>query len=164
MPTPNRPVISELPYNHTMAFLPCSQCHRHVRDNEAACPFCGNTIISKSARALPVTRLARGAMFAFASVVAGCGGSDDSTGTTVTDTGSVSADTSTSSDTGAKSDTGSASDSGTNTDSTVTDSGSSTDTGKADAPADTETKPEVAPDVKDDDAGPAPLYGLPPPP
>jgi hypothetical protein len=56
---------------------PCPHCHRHVRVNETACPFCARPVAFASApRVTPRARVGRAAMFAFgvaASSQAGCG-------------------------------------------------------------------------------------------
>ncbi len=65
----------------------CEACSRHIRRNEAACPFCGEAVSSQVARsperALPATRLGRAALFAFAAAsvgALGCSGKSDDTG------------------------------------------------------------------------------------
>lgn len=46
--------------------IPCSECARHVRSTETACPFCDRPLTPSVARALdPTSRLGRAAMFAF---------------------------------------------------------------------------------------------------
>jgi hypothetical protein len=53
------------------AFVPCSQCQRHVRSDEAVCPFCGGTLpLSIVPRTQPKARLGRAATFAFGAAVA----------------------------------------------------------------------------------------------
>jgi hypothetical protein len=78
--------------------IPCPACRRHVR-MAAACPFC-SAALPAEARAVPSagTRLARGAMFAFAVSATACGGSTETDAPTVTDSGAKS-DTATTSDT-----------------------------------------------------------------
>src|SRR5260221_13818307 len=60
----------------------CPDCNRHIRRNEAACPFCGASVASRSVgvpeRAAPSGRLGRAALFAFATASVGaaaCSGS-----------------------------------------------------------------------------------------
>lgn len=70
-----------------MALVPCPECSRHVRDAEAACPFCGKDLPTNlKARAVPAAtrRMDRFATFTFAAALAiagttgvGCSGSDD---------------------------------------------------------------------------------------
>jgi hypothetical protein len=56
---------------------PCPGCHRHVRAAEGACPFCGATLVVAHTVPSATTRLARGAMFVFASSIAACGASTE---------------------------------------------------------------------------------------
>lgn len=128
--------------------IPCPSCRRHVKA-AGACPFC-HAALPADARAVPAatTRLARGALFAFAVSTAACGGSTESDPKTVTDTGA------------AKADTGSTSDSVVDdTGGTVAAYGAPADTGSVDTgtSSDSGTK-----DTALDDGGPAPAYGLPP--
>lgn len=65
------------------SLVPCPECNRHVRRNEAECPFCGASVLAAIAaipeRAMPTARLSRSALAAFAAVsvgAAGCGGSE----------------------------------------------------------------------------------------
>lgn len=55
--------------------VPCPECNRHLRRNEAACPFCGADVAATMARvperAMPTTRLSRSALFAFAAASVG---------------------------------------------------------------------------------------------
>lgn len=56
---------------------PCPACRRHVRIDEAACPFCAVALAGAEPRGLSSTRVARAVVFAgaaLASVAAGCGG------------------------------------------------------------------------------------------
>lgn len=55
---------------------PCPSCHRHVRAAHAgsACPFCGVALTAVTTIPSATQRLARGALFAFASTVVACGG------------------------------------------------------------------------------------------
>src|SRR5260221_14101747 len=60
----------------------CPDCNRHIRRNEAACPFCGASVASRVVgvpeRAVPSGRLGRAALFAFATASVGaaaCSGS-----------------------------------------------------------------------------------------
>ncbi|HEX7671432.1 MAG TPA: hypothetical protein VF395_17685, partial [Polyangiaceae bacterium] len=68
------------------SLVPCPECNRHVRRNEAECPFCGASVLVAIAatpeRAMPTARLSRSALVAFAAVsvgAAGCGGSEVAT-------------------------------------------------------------------------------------
>jgi hypothetical protein len=46
-------------------FIPCPACARHVRDGDAACPFCGLAIAQASAAARPpMARMSRAALLA----------------------------------------------------------------------------------------------------
>lgn len=59
-----------------MSLVPCPDCSRHVRDAEAACPFCGNALPSNlKSRAVPGTtrRLDRFATFTFVAALAVAG-------------------------------------------------------------------------------------------
>jgi len=67
---------------------PCPACHRHVRASDGSCPFCGTGLKVVATVPSAVGRLARGALFAFASSVAACGGSTAPEPTTTSDTGS----------------------------------------------------------------------------
>ncbi|MCB9570480.1 MAG: hypothetical protein H6709_00165 [Kofleriaceae bacterium] len=69
---------------------PCPACHRHVRVDEPACPFCGGETPAATPRPASRTRLSRAAVFAGAALAAGgaatsagCGGkakpADDNT-------------------------------------------------------------------------------------
>ena len=53
---------------------PCPSCHRHVRASDGSCPFCGGGLRVVATVPSAASRLARGALFAFASSVAACGG------------------------------------------------------------------------------------------
>jgi hypothetical protein len=59
--------------------IPCLSCHRHVRVDEDACPFCGVErsleLRASAPPALPKRRLGRAALFAFGATLAGanCG-------------------------------------------------------------------------------------------
>jgi hypothetical protein len=75
---------------------PCPQCSRHVRADEARCPFCDREIgVEERAPAAPSARLGRAALMAFgtavvaATAVASCGGaqSGSSTGGSTTQDG-----------------------------------------------------------------------------
>jgi len=120
---------------------PCPSCHRHVQASEGACPFCAAPLGKPMAvPSLPNVggRLARGALFVFASSVGvvACGSSTDTptpTDTGVTDTGGPAPAY------GAPADTGSTVDTGT------------LDSGATDG-------------TVDDTGGPMPKYGAPPPP
>jgi hypothetical protein len=62
--------------------LPCTQCSRHVRKTEEACPFCGAPLgasfAATPARPAAPSGLGRAALFAFASTaVVACSGEDD---------------------------------------------------------------------------------------
>jgi hypothetical protein len=61
-------------------FVPCGECRRHVREDDAACPFCSTPIApaAEGPAASSVPRLTRAAIFAGAVVLAtaaaaGCG-------------------------------------------------------------------------------------------
>jgi hypothetical protein len=62
-------------------FVACAACARHVREGEAACPFCGEAIPEGTAaprppaRSGPITRAA--ILFVGATAAAGCGGSTE---------------------------------------------------------------------------------------
>lgn len=67
---------------------PCPQCSRHVRADEARCPFCDNPIaVEERAPAAPGARLGRAALMAFgtavvaATAVASCGGAQSGSAT-----------------------------------------------------------------------------------
>jgi hypothetical protein len=122
---------------------PCPSCHRHVRASAGACPFCQTQIHVARVIPSPTTRLARGALFVFASSVAACGGS------TAPDTAGDSA----SSDTSSKTDS-------VGVDSMGIDS-SMTDTGNVAPPYG--IPPEDTGAV-DDTGTPGAKYGAPPPP
>ena len=56
---------------------PCPSCHRHVRIDETACPFCATALSPGEPRTLRRGRFSRAAVFAGAALVstaAGCGG------------------------------------------------------------------------------------------
>jgi hypothetical protein len=59
--------------NPMSQLTPCPECQRHVRKNEARCPFCGTalSLAHLPAPALPRKRLGRAATFAFGATVAG---------------------------------------------------------------------------------------------
>jgi hypothetical protein len=65
--------------------IPCPGCNRHVRQNEAACPFCSAelSLAHVPPPALPRARLGRAATFAFGATLAGatalvgCGGDSE---------------------------------------------------------------------------------------
>lgn len=51
------------------ALVPCAGCHRHVRADEAACPFCGGSLAGASVEGIvpePAQRMSRAGMLAFA--------------------------------------------------------------------------------------------------
>jgi len=52
-----------------MAFAPCPSCRRHVRVDEAACPFCGVAIASLRATPDATSRMSRARLFVFATTV-----------------------------------------------------------------------------------------------
>jgi hypothetical protein len=58
-----------------MALVSCPECNRHIRRNEAKCPFCDADVAAKIAtipqRTLPSRRLSRAALVTFAAVGAG---------------------------------------------------------------------------------------------
>jgi hypothetical protein len=56
--------------------VPCRACSRHIRNLEAACPFCGTAAEPSAAapRELPARRLSRAALaLASMTAIAGCG-------------------------------------------------------------------------------------------
>lgn len=57
---------------------PCPSCHRHVRIDETACPFCAGALdfSDVAPRVSPRVRLGRAATFAFGVVASACGGDD----------------------------------------------------------------------------------------
>ena len=135
-----------------MTLLPCPRCRRHVRADEARCPFCaGDLSLATQASATRVPRLPRAAMFLFAAstavagtAIAGCSSSDTAAPTPPADSGTDSAKDTAIVDTGAGTDSGA--------DTAVTDSA---DTATDDTGGGTDA-------AKDSDGGPAPLYGAPP--
>jgi hypothetical protein len=54
---------------------PCPTCHRHVRIDETACPFCAGALDFSEVvpRVSPRVRLGRAATFAFGMVTSACG-------------------------------------------------------------------------------------------
>ncbi len=66
--------------------IPCSECNRHGRVAEGACPFCGAALSNDGQVPMPGRRMSRAAIVAFGASVAagfgatGCGSDDDSTG------------------------------------------------------------------------------------
>ncbi len=64
------------------ALIPCATCHRHVRQSEHACPFCGAAVNAVAPRAKPRERLGTVAWFTFAvgASVGACGGLSESEG------------------------------------------------------------------------------------
>jgi hypothetical protein len=68
---------------------PCPGCRRHVRVDDASCPFCATALgATGEARVLSSPRLTRAAVFAGAALVsatAGCGGKGHGPETTVVD-------------------------------------------------------------------------------
>jgi hypothetical protein len=65
---------------------PCTECNRHGRVSEGACPFCGATLSSVAAPPVPNRRMSRAALVAFGATVAtgmvatGCSSDDDGGG------------------------------------------------------------------------------------
>jgi hypothetical protein len=57
-----------------MELRPCPACHRHVRLDEVACPFCAAGLPAASPPVLPRRRLTRAAIFVAGAALAGCGG------------------------------------------------------------------------------------------
>jgi hypothetical protein len=125
-------------YLSVMALVPCSSCHRHVRSDEAACPFCGGAPSIGPTPRSPGARLSRSAAFAFASAlsVAACGGE-------------VAKPTDAGADTRADGDV---------------DDGGNVALYGAPAPEDVGPEPTDVGPGPDDDGGPRPLYGGAPPP
>ena len=66
------------------SLVTCPECERHIRRQEADCPFCGARVAERIARvperAVPSGRLSRAALLAFGAVAAagaaGCGGNE----------------------------------------------------------------------------------------
>ncbi len=56
-----------------MGFLLCKGCQRHVRRDDAACPFCGSAELQGTTKV--GARLARGAMLGAAAVALACSSS-----------------------------------------------------------------------------------------
>ena len=57
-----------------MRLSPCATCTRLVRSADAACPFCGATVVHPAPRAAsPPRRLHRAALLGAAAVAAACG-------------------------------------------------------------------------------------------
>lgn len=58
---------------------PCPECHRHVKVDETACPFCASALAfpPRPPRAVPRGPIGRAALFAFGVIAApGCGSDD----------------------------------------------------------------------------------------
>lgn len=131
---------------------PCPSCRRHVRAlvGTGTCPFCHASI--HGARVTPgtSTRLARGALFVFASSLAACGGST-APETPAGETGA--------SDTSTKTDS-------VGTDLGVTDTGSVLDTGNPAPPYGIPPVEDtgVSDGTVDDSGGGMAKYGAPPAP
>jgi hypothetical protein len=53
---------------------PCPGCRRHVRADEATCPFCAAVIDARGAVAPRSARMTRAAVFVAGAALAGCGG------------------------------------------------------------------------------------------
>lgn len=130
---------------------PCPSCRRHVRAADGACPFCRSAIDPTRVVPSASRRLARGAVFVFASSVAACGGSTEPEPGSVTDTGAVATDT------GGKSDSSSTADSFTDT---------ALDTGNVAPPygIPPDDTGVVSDGTVDDTGGGMAKYGAPPPP
>lgn len=45
-----------------MSFLPCPQCHRHVRATESACVFCGTSLAARTFALSPVALVSMAAL------------------------------------------------------------------------------------------------------
>lgn len=57
-----------------VAFVRCSECRRHVREDETACPFCGFAgSLSSAPRGGAVAGMGRAALFAFGVAATACG-------------------------------------------------------------------------------------------
>ncbi len=56
-----------------MQLIACEGCARHVRADEASCPFCGAAIevANEAPRPLPAGRLGRAAVFLFGAAIGG---------------------------------------------------------------------------------------------
>jgi hypothetical protein len=141
------------------AFVPCTHCQRHVRMDEAICPFCAGSLplsIVPSANRV-AGRLGRAAKFAFGAAVAAsttiaCG-DDSGPGPGVdsgrADSGSASMDAG-----------GSSMDSGTSTDGGGADSATTMDSGTE--MVDSGTSMQDAGFDAGDEGMVMPLYGAPP--
>jgi hypothetical protein len=70
-----------------MTYTPCSTCRRHVRADEARCPFCGASIGSASARRDLRSAGARATRYAVGVAFAALGGASCSAGTELADGG-----------------------------------------------------------------------------
>jgi hypothetical protein len=61
-----------------MSFFPCPSCERHVKEGDAACPFCGASVAKAAAPVRVASRLSRSALFALSAAgalsVTDCGG------------------------------------------------------------------------------------------
>ena len=55
-----------------MELSPCSVCHRHVRIDDAVCPFCAAKLAPRAPRPPGVRAFTRAALFAGALAVPGC--------------------------------------------------------------------------------------------
>jgi hypothetical protein len=67
----------------SMSLVPCADCSRHIRDDEAACPFCGARVKRIAQRraiasSRPMSRAA--VLFVGAAAAAGCGGVETTAG------------------------------------------------------------------------------------
>lgn len=126
---------------------PCPSCRRHVRAADGACPFCRSAI--DSSRVVPSAgkRLARGAVFVFATSAAACGGSTEQE-PVITEAGA---------DTSSKTDSVTPIDSFTDT---------ALDTGNVAPPygIPPDDTGVVTDGTADDSGGGMPKYGAPPPP
>ncbi len=50
-------------------FAPCPSCRRHVRVDEASCPFCGSALAALDATPDATTRMSRARLFVFATTL-----------------------------------------------------------------------------------------------
>lgn len=126
---------------------PCPSCRRHVRAAEGSCPFCHAAIGDAQIVPSPTKRIARGAVFVFASTLAACGGSTEPEQPIGSkDTGTQTGDTSTTVDSNTPADT-------------------SLDTGNVAPPYGIPpTDTGVTDGTVDDTGGGMAKYGAPPPP
>jgi len=60
-----------------MRLHPCPECHRHIKNQETACPFCGTSVTPREETLAPAVRVAGRAAIVFATAAAmACGKKD----------------------------------------------------------------------------------------